>query len=51
MEGELIAALDELDKERKRYRKISRKVDDANEIIISLKMQVEEAQKITEDLK
>lgn len=50
LEEELIAALEELEIERKKYRKTSRKLDDANEIIISLKVQVEEMQKTTEDL-
>jgi len=38
--------LDELDKERKGYRKTSQKLDDANEIIIRLKVKVEEVRNI-----
>ena len=50
LEEELIVALEELEIERKKYRKTSQKFDDANEIIITLKVQVEEMQKIIEDL-
>lgn len=42
LEGELIAALEELEIESKKHEKTSWKLDDENEIIISLKLQVEE---------
>jgi len=39
-----------LRRERKRHRKSSQKLDDVNEIIIILKVKIEEVQKIIEDL-
>ena len=41
LEGELIAALEELKIERRKHQKTFHKLDDANEIIVSLKIQVE----------
>ena len=50
MEGELIAAIEELKIEREKHWKTSRKLDYVNEITISLKVQVEEMRKPNEDL-
>jgi len=41
LEEELIVSLEELEIERKRFRKNSQKINDANEVVISLKVKVE----------
>lgn len=49
LEGELIAALDELHKERKNHRQTNKKLKESNELVIELKTKLEEYKKINED--
>ena len=50
MEEELIAALEQLSTERKKNNKISKKMTETEEIIETLKLEIEEGRKIKEEL-
>ena len=49
-EAKLVSALEELQKERKNHRKIIGKLEDANEIIRFMKVEIEESNKVSDDL-
>ncbi|KAJ8622114.1 hypothetical protein MRB53_030643 [Persea americana] len=50
LEGELLAALEELSSERKKHKKTSKRLVDVEEMVVTLKVELEESKRIHEEL-
>ncbi|KAJ8645013.1 hypothetical protein MRB53_006761 [Persea americana] len=50
MEGELLAALEELSSERKKHKRTSKRLVDVEEMVVTLKVELEESKRIHEEL-
>ncbi|KAJ8639532.1 hypothetical protein MRB53_016226 [Persea americana] len=50
LEGELLVALEELSSERKKHEKTSKRLVDAEEMVVTLKVELEERKRMHEEL-